>query len=256
MFKGSDDIYSRRREFVFLILTGFFLGSLTMLNILGLTKLIDLSFTIFNFKVPFFVFIGVLPYPITFLCTDFISELYGKRRANTVVWVGLFLNIWVIFILWIGGFLPPQSTIVPSTGLPPLSDHNRVFYEIQRLTFGAVGASMVAYLTAQFVDVQIFHMLRRLTKGKKLWLRNNGSTLTSQMVDSLAVILITYYYAKAIHIPEGQTVFHHLRILILSNYIYKMVTALIDTIPFYIGVKLLSKYLNIDTTYHETQSKY
>ncbi|MBA7548365.1 queuosine precursor transporter [subsurface metagenome] len=80
-----------------------------------------------------------------------------------------------------------------------------------------------------------------------LWLRNNGSTLTSQMVDSVAVITITYFTARnAITITPGETVIHGLLILILSNYIFKMVSALIDTIPFYIGTKYLTRYLQID----------
>ena len=73
-----------------------------MLNILGTSRFIDLSFELFGLKIPFALAIGVLPYPLTFLCTDFISELYGRRRANFLVWVGFFLNIWVLFILWIG----------------------------------------------------------------------------------------------------------------------------------------------------------
>ena len=79
----------RRREVVFIILSGLFLGTLAVLNILGISRQIDLSFSIAGLRIPFVVFIGVLPYPLTFLCTDFISELYGKKRANTVVWVGL-----------------------------------------------------------------------------------------------------------------------------------------------------------------------
>jgi queuosine precursor transporter len=79
-----------------------------------------------------------------------------------------------------------------------------------------------------------------------LWLRNNVSTLTSQMVDSVAVVLITYYYAHAIDIPEGKTVVQVLTIFILSSYIFKLVTALLDTIPFYFGVKFFSRYLQID----------
>jgi uncharacterized integral membrane protein (TIGR00697 family) len=107
---------------------------------------------------------------------------------------------------------------------------------------------MIAYLTAQFVDVQIFHALKRLTKGKMLWLRNNGSTLTSQMVDSIAVITIVHFTApNALQIMPGMTVIHGLVILILSNYVFKMVSALLDTIPFYIGTRILSKYLQIDT---------
>ena len=105
---------------------------------------------------------------------------------------------------------------------------------------------MIAYLTAQLVDVQIFHLLKRLTRGKSLWLRNNGSTLTSQMVDSIAVILITYFFTNAIQITPGETVTSGIIILILSNYLFKMISALLDTIPFYLGVKFLSRYLKLD----------
>lgn len=240
--------YNIRREAVFIILSGLFLGSLAMLNILGISRLIDFSFSIGDRIIPFKIFIGVLAYPLTFLCTDFISELYGKRRANLVVWVGLILNIWVLFILWLGSVLPPTDHVSPTTGLPPMDSPDWVYFKIKLLTFGATAASMVAYLTAQFVDVRVFHFLKKLTKGKMLWLRNNGSTLTSQMVDSIAVVSITYFYAKAIHVPENYTVVRYLVILILSNYFFKMLTALVDTIPFYIGVKFLSKYLNINTT--------
>jgi uncharacterized integral membrane protein (TIGR00697 family) len=227
-----------------------------MLNILGISRLIDLSFTIFGFEVPFRVFIGVLPYPITFLCTDFISEFYGKKRANMVVWMGLIINLWVLFIIWLGGALPPETKILEETGLPAVNDPDYLYYRLRMLAFGATAASMAAYLTAQFVDVHVFHFLKKLTKGKHLWLRNNGSTLTSQMVDSIAVVLITYYWAKAIAIPEGESVTKTLTILILSNYIFKMTVAFLDTIPFYIGVKKLSEYLDMDPNQQFKKEKY
>src|SRR6056297_2860480 len=229
-----DKHIARRREVVFVILSGLFLGTLAVLNILGISRQIDLSFTLWGRTVPFMVFVGVLPYPITFLCTDFISELYGKKRANMVVWVGLLMNLWVLFILWFAGKLP-ESPQVDSTA----------FFRIRELTFGATAASMIAYLTAQFVDVHIFHFLKKITKGKHLWLRNNGSTLISQLVDSISVTLITYYYANAIQIKED-SIYHTLLVLIVSGYIFKLLSALLDTIPFYIGVKFLSKYLDID----------
>lgn len=243
--ESVDKKYIFRRELVFIILSGVFLGTLAVFNILGISRQIDLSFDIGNFTVPFVVFVGVLPYPITFLCTDFISELYGRKRANMVVWVGLLLNIWVLFILWLGSALPPHPELGPDN-LPALDDHNRTYFQIRQWTNLSTAGSMIAYLTAQFVDVQIFHLLKRLTKGRALWLRNNGSTLTSQMVDSIAVIMITYSFSNAIHIHPGETVAHGLFILIMSNYIFKMVSALLDTIPFYIGVKYLSRYLNLD----------
>lgn len=254
---GTSEIstkYRKRREFIFLILAGIFLGSLVMLNILGVSRFIDLSFSFMGTEIPFVLAVGVLPYPITFLCTDLISELYGKRRASMLVWIGLILNIWVILVLWIGGSLNPPEELLDGQLAPYIDDSGHAavpaeysFYHIRYLTFGATLASMIAYLTAQFCDVHIFHFFKKLTKGKHLWLRNNGSTLISQMVDSIAVILITYFYANTIPIEETEPIFGQLMTLILSSYVFKLVVALLDTIPFYLGVYFFKKYLGIES---------
>jgi len=245
-------LYAQRRERVFMLLAGVFWGSLVMLNILGTSRFINLSSWIGlneSTSIQFILAVGVLPYPITFLCTDFISELYGRKRANFVVWVGLLLNIWVLFILWLGGALnPPEFTQQPLADV--LTNEGAIpreyaFYYIRHLTFGATIASMIAYLCAQFVDVYIFHYLKELTKGKKLWLRNNGSTLISQLVDTSAVILITYLYTDALPIDEKQAVLPQLMTLIASGYLFKLTIALLDTIPFYIGTKYLKKYMGL-----------
>jgi uncharacterized integral membrane protein (TIGR00697 family) len=254
-----------RRERVFLVLSGLFLGTLAMLNILGVTRFIVLASWgppeegrdwIFRWGKPnfvsnvtFAVAIGVLPYPLTFLCTDFISELYGRARANAVVWVGLLLNVWVMFILWLGGALPGFEAIHPTTGQIATDAAGRVpvFFEVKRLAFGAVTASMLAYLAAQLCDVYVFHFWKRLTRGKHLWLRNNGSTFLSQMVDTVAVIFITYLVGGlAGVIDEQRSVIPQLLLLIVTGYAFKAVCAAADTIPFYIGVRMLSGYLRID----------
>ena len=105
-----------RRERVYLVLAGLFLGSMTMLNILGTSRFIDLSFEIAGMKIPMALAVGVLPYPVTFLCTDFISELYGQKRANFLVWVGLLLNAWVVAFLWIGGALRHRPSSMQRPG--------------------------------------------------------------------------------------------------------------------------------------------
>lgn len=226
-----------------------------MLNILGVSRFIDLSSWIGisdTSDLRFVIAVGVLPYPITFLCTDFISELFGKKRANRVVWVGLMLNLWVLLVLWFGGSLNPPESLQADGTLPlilengqPVAPQGYAFYEIRKLTFGATMSSMLAYLAAQFIDVHIFHYLKKKTKGKKLWIRNNFSTLTSQLVDSTAVILITHYYAHALPIAEDKALGYQLLMFILSGYLFKLVFALLDTIPFYIGTKQLRKYLNL-----------
>lgn len=238
-----------RRETVFLILAGIFLGTLTMLNILGITrfiKLFDTGLDVAGVDVIFAVAVGVLPYPITFLCTDFISELYGRKRASRVVWVGFLLNIWVVTILWVGGVLPGFEPTTPE-GSIALDEAGRqpVFFEVRSLAFGAVAASMIAYLIAQLVDVHVFHFWRRLTKGKHLWIRNNGSTLVSQLVDTTAVILITHFYARALPISEDNPIWPQLLVFILSGYVFKAVAAAVDTIPFYFGAYRLARYLRL-----------
>ncbi len=224
-------VVAARREKVFLVLAGLFLGTLAMLNIIGITRFIDMSFEVFGVRIPLVVAVGVLPYPITFLCTDFISELYGHRRANWVVMVGLLLNLWVIFILWLGGALPGSDS--------------PVFDGVQAAAFGAVGASMIAYLLAQLIDVKLFHFWKRLTQGRHLWLRNNGSTLVSQLVDTVAVILITHFYTGTLPIDESLPIPRQLFVFIASGYIFKMVIALLDTIPFYLGTAWLLRYLRL-----------
>jgi uncharacterized integral membrane protein (TIGR00697 family) len=235
-----------RRERVFLVLSGLFLGSMTMLNILGVSRFIDMSFEVFGVRIPFVLAVGVLPYPITFLCTDFIGELYGRSRSSFVVWVGLMLNLWVVAFLWLGGLLPPVPSLDATTGLPPKSNYDFAFYRIRMLTMGAVVASMVAYLAAQFCDVFLFHFWKRLTGGRHLWLRNNGSTLVSQFVDTFAVITITHYYAHALPIDPEAALWPQLWVFIGSGYVYKFCVALLDTLPFYVGVRYLSRYLDID----------
>ncbi len=240
-----------RRERVFLLLAGIFLGTLAMLNILGITRFIHFATftTEGGINITFAAAVGVLPYPITFLCTDFISEFYGRKRANWVVFVGLILNVWVVFILWLGGALPGFEALDPATGeiMRDAAGRLPVFYEVQALTFGAVFASMIAYLAAQFCDVWLFHFWKKITKGRHLWLRNNGSTLISQLVDSVAVILITYWVSGLIGVIDpDRNVTNQLILLIVTGYMFKLVVALLDTIPFYIGVHYLSRYLQID----------
>ena len=203
------------------------------MNLIGITRFLDLSFEIpiLGLRVPMPVAVGVLPYPVTFLCTDFISELYGRGRANLVVWVGFGLNVWVVTILAVGGALPGSES--------------PIFDGVRQLAFGAVAASMIAYLTAQLVDVQLFHFWKRLTGGRHLWLRNNGSTLVSQLVDTTSVILVTHYYAGALPLDEGRDIGGQLLEYIFAGYAFKLFFALVDTVPFYLGTARLLRYLRL-----------
>jgi len=235
-------VLHERRLRVLLLLSGLFFGTLAMLNILGISRFVVLGswdpqagwqWGTWG-DVSFAVAVGVLPYPLTFLCTDLISEFFGRRRANFVVFVGLLINLWVVAIMWLGGALP---------GGGPAEE---AFFTVRRLTFGAVAASMLAYLAAQFVDVQLFHFWKWLTRGRHLWLRNNGSTLVSQFVDTFAVITITHFYARALPVEPADPIWPQLWVFIATGYAFKLLAALLDTPVIYGLVAVLSRYLHID----------
>lgn len=278
-------VLHRRRERVFLVMAGLFLGTLAMLNILGISRFIVLASTGGDSgwqwgqwgEISFALAVGVLPYPLTFLCTDLISEFYGRRRANFVVWVGLILNLWIIVILWLGSSLPMSAEMVsygfdaagnevfaPAQPEPVYDEQGNfirfnedwTFYRIKQLAFGAVAASMIAYLLAQLVDVHLFHFWKRRTKGRHLWLRNNGSTLVSQLVDTTAVILITHFYAKALPINAGEAIWPQLLLFIATGYVFKCLVALFDTPVIYLAVYWLKGYLQLDpVSEHEADTE-
>jgi uncharacterized PurR-regulated membrane protein YhhQ (DUF165 family) len=196
-----------------------------------------------------------LPYPLTFICTDLISEFYGKRKASNLVWVGLIINLLLILFVYLGNVLPSVATTlqppwqVLSVGADIILPNGEVlkgdvelFRLIYATTTGAVLASMVAYIVAQFCDVYLFHFFKKLTKGKYLWLRNNGSTLLSQLADSFVVIAITFGSAFL----AGQILFSNLFTLFIDNYSFKFFVALADTVIIYILARWLKKYLQID----------
>ncbi|MDP6338805.1 MAG: queuosine precursor transporter, partial [Candidatus Marinimicrobia bacterium] len=166
----------------------------------------------------FEISVGILPYPITFLVTDLISELYGKKKADQVVISGLIAAIFVIGLILFADSLP-------HTEWSPVD--SATFNKVFGLFGPAVFASMVAYLTAQFIDIRMFHFWKRLTKGKHLWLRNNASTIVSQFVDTASVLLLLCF--------ANVLAWDRFLPLLENGFLFKVLIALIDT-PIIYGV--------------------
>lgn len=235
-----------RRERVFLFLAGFFLCAMTLLNVVGITRFVQLG--------PMQLAVGVLPYPLTFLCTDLVCELYGKARANAMVTVGLVLNFFIIGILYVGHVMPAvdaesmppwqqiqlaQDLVLPSG--EAVSNQVELFQLIFATTSGAVFASMLAYVAAQYIDVQLFHFWKRITRGKYLWIRNNFSTMMSQAVDSTVVVAVTFGAAWW----RGDMELSLMLLLIWNSYLFKLFAAALDTPIIYFVVWRLRKYLEL-----------
>ena len=212
------DLDSRNfKDQFYIILSGIFIASLVTCNLIA-NKFVTVDL---GFKV-FVVSAGILPYPITFLVTDLISELYGQKKANLVVIAGFFASMVVLLFLWLGG----QFNAIPDSIVT-----DEVYNSVFRNAWRIIAASMVAYLFAQVVDVRIFHFWKKLTNGKHLWLRNNASTVVSQLLDTILVICILFF---------GVWGTDQIFSAIIDGWTFKMLMALIDT-PIIYGIIYLLK---------------
>ncbi|MGB7395345.1 MAG: queuosine precursor transporter [Pricia sp.] len=172
----------------------------------------------------FEISVGILPYPVTFLITDLISEIYGRQKANQIVTAGIFASFFSLAIILVADVAPA----IPSS---PIDDET--FTEVFALSPIAVLASMIAYLFAQYVDIAIYHFWKRLTKGKYLWLRNNFSTFLSQFVDTFTVVgLLCVFGVLPWELFYG---------LVVSGFLFKVFIALIDTPLLYLFVYMMRK---------------
>ena len=213
---------------LYLILSGIFIASLVSCNLI-FQKFFEIEIWLpFVGNYTFAQSVGLLPYPITFLVTDIISEIYGKDRANQVVTSGLVASIFMLIVVTL-------ADIIPMASWSPVDSDT--FHKVFGLSAAAVFASMMAYLFAQYVDIRIFHFWKRLTKGKHLWLRNNASTVFSQFIDTGSVLFLLCSF--------GVIGWERFGILLLNGFLFKVFFAAFDTPFVYIIVYYLRKEFNL-----------
>lgn len=194
----------KKTELNLMILSGIFIAGILVSNLFG-GKLMQLG----GFLLPSALFI----YPITYLVTDVIGEIWGKKTASNTAKAGLIMQLLFIILSFIGLSLPTFQ------GSVEIQEHlNAVFMQGLRVTV----ASLAAFCCSQFLDVFLFHKLKERCNGKKKWLRNNISTMASQMVDT--IVFITVAFAGAAD---------NLLLMIAAQYIAKLCLALLDTPFFY-----------------------
>ena len=215
----------KQARFLYLTLAGIFISLFITCNLIFL-KFIDISITD---SISFKISVGLLPYPLTFLVTDLISEIFGEKRANDVVKVGLICSFLVMGFVYLADSIPAMvgSAVDDST-----------FSLVFGLTAVSVLTSMIAYLLAQFIDIKIYHFWKRKTEGRHLWLRNNFSTFSSQFVDTTTIIVLLCAF--------GALPWAEFWILFGSSIIYKLVVAALDTPFLYLFVHLIRRHFNLE----------
>lgn len=220
----ADPKQAQLKWSLFMLLSAIFIAALVTSNLIFQKFFTWTPFGLYTFEIS----VGILPYPITFLVTDIISEIYGKRRANQVVLSGLFASLFVLVIILI-------ADAVPQTVWSPVGDSQ--FHHVFGLFGPAVMASMVAYLAAQFIDIRVYHFWKQLTGGRHLWLRNNGSTIFSQLIDTSLVLLLLS--------ATGAIEWSRFWGLLESGFLFKVLVALLDTPLLYGATWLLRRRFNL-----------
>jgi uncharacterized integral membrane protein (TIGR00697 family) len=200
----------RKTEKNLMLVNAIFLTSLLVANVVS-SKIVSF----WGLTVP----AAIVAYPLTFLMTDVIGEIWGKEEANKTVKLGFICQM--ISLALIGG-----AILLP---VAPFADNQAQFTAILGSSFRVVFASMIGYLVSQSWDVWIFHKVRDAyikkhgsTKGGR-WIWNNASTMTSQIIDTAIFITIAFIGT----VPNIWT-------MILSQYLVKFVYALLDTPFFYL----------------------
>ena len=210
---------------IFLVI---FITMIVLTNIIGVKLFEIYSITLTT---------GIITYPLTFLMTDIVCEVFGKKKASLMVLLGFFASILSLIFINLAVILPGSEVwINNSLGYNSIEDMQNAYESVFTLPGFLITASMLAYLVAQLIDVSIFHYLKKLTSEKKLWLRNNISTIFSQLVDTIIVNSIFLYFGLNL---DWDVILK----IIIASYIFKILIAIFDTPFVYIGVHFTKKYI-------------
>ncbi len=223
-------------EKAYVILVTLFCSVLIITNLVGLKI----------FKAPFSslaLTTGIITYPITFILSDVVTEIFGKKRANFMVYLGFFLSLMMFLIVQLMIALPPHEYWVEANnafGYEKVSDYQNAYTSTFNVTSILIFASMLAFMSGQLIDVYLFQKIKELTKGKHLWMRNNGSTMVSQLVDTLIVNSIVLFLGFKMPLIQGLE-------LMGAMYIYKLALSALSTpVTYGLVYMLREKSLNLN----------
>ena len=226
----QGELPTNARGQVYATLIGLYVCLILLTNTVG-TKLFNLDLPLVGEQTfP----LSVICFPLTFLVTDIVSDVFGAKQARYFVALGFITSIILVGFVMLGLAVKPAPTYVLS------EEYNKIFGPTWRLFF----ASMTAYLLAQSIDVTVFHWIKKKTGAGKLWLRNNLSTMFSQFVDTFTVFFIFLYKNTEVFSGGVADIFQ----LVLSVYVAKVIIAALDTPLCYVGVWWVRKFIKQSET--------
>jgi uncharacterized integral membrane protein (TIGR00697 family) len=210
-----------RRDIVYLALAGFFVTNAILGELTG-GKL-------FTFG-PFTLSIGVIPWPVVFIATDLINEYFGREGVERLTFMTIALIVYAFIVLFF-------AIQVPAVSFSPVTDVQ--FYAVFGQSLWIIAGSVTAFAASQLVDVGVFWLVRHKTGRRFLWMRATGSTVVSQLIDSIIIIGIAFWLPGKVKTTEFLTV-------AASNYSFKLIVALGTTPLLYAGHAAIDRFLGTE----------
>lgn len=207
-------IKSRMLQAIYQVICASFCVIVVISNILS-AKMITLPF--FALSIP----AGLITYPLTFLLSDLVTEIFGAKRAKLMVYIALAMSLLSFGMIQI-------ALLLPESGF----DEQKTFQAVLGLSGLRIFSSLISYLTSQLVDIQLYAAIKKWTGPKFLWLRNNGSTCVSQIVDTVMIDLIFLWWGLGMTMTEVAPI-------MLFSYAYKAFFSVACTPVFYFLVFLI-----------------
>ena len=222
-----------RKQWLFVFLAGLFITNAVTAELIS-NKLIEIPIK-FNFLGsefgPFVTIVGILPWPVVFLLTDLLNEFYGFKAVRKLSWITAILIAYCFLIVGLSIEIPAVN--IPGSNLSDDIAYRKVFGQAQMVIIG----SICAFLVSQLLDASLFSWIKSKTGDRYIWLRSTGSTLFSQLIDSCIVLYIGF-------VLPGSLSFAEFMRIAPTNYILKIIIAILLTPFIYLGHYLIRRYLN------------
>src|ERR671918_2053554 len=213
-----------RRDLVYIALAGFFVSNAILGEVTG-GKLFTLG--------PFTMSIGGIPWPVVFIATDLINEYFGRDGVRRLTFMTLGLIAYAFVVVYL-------SIQVPAASFSPVTDAQ--FQAVFGQSLWIIAGSITAFAASQLIDVGVFWLVRHQTGGKYLWMRATGSTVISQLIDSVVIIGIAFWLPGKVRTSE-------FFIVAVANYSYKLLIALGVTPLLYVGHSMIDRFLGLEETH-------
>lgn len=247
----SDTRFEQKKTLLFLVLCSIFIVNALLAELIGV-KIFSVEAllglpgaqipVLSDFKLDFNLTAGAVIWPVVFITTDIINEYFGKGGVKKISFITVLLILYAFLAIRITTGLPPAAFWLEVNSKTPAGqpfDMNYAFNSVYRQGSGIIIGSISAFILAQLLDASVFHWLRRATGNRKIWLRATGSTVVSQLVDTVVVLLVAFYIF-------GNWSLKQVLAVSIINYLYKFTVAVLLTPLLYLAHGIIDRYLGLD----------